>query len=378
MRIDPRSRSGTERPSRPTRPPGRDFRPGQDRGPARGPCRSIARRGSGEVCTGTELQTGLPRARPGRRTIGRDARQEVQSGVRTGRRVQAQAVASAARPAWKKQSGGERGTFPRSTAPRREPPVPPEKFQEKKPSRLQIEAVEPERPGTPRIDSFRPGPGRARPAGPSSPRPSAGRPRFDRGASERPRPERPRFDRPKFDGPRPERPGSDRAGSDRGGRSRFERPGGPGRASSGPRGSSRPPRSGGLARPFTTSSGKPRAWWRAAQQQARKDDWPPVQRRLAALDGRRCRSASGRQDRLEAQAQLWRRGKAGFRRPFQAVVWFKAGWSRQVRLQRKDRRLRRKADRSEAGRKAPRRQKTELANKLSRSQREWNAIFRRA
>jgi 23S rRNA pseudouridine2605 synthase len=248
---------GTGRPFRPTRPPGRDFRPTQDRGPARGPAAGSSRGAApAKFAPGGAVDRPAARPawkkddRPGRPTGGLIGRPDWKKGPGGGR-------TSAARPAWNKPSGGNRGSFPRPAAPRREPPAAPEKFVEKKPSRLQIDPVEPGRPDTPRSDSFRPGAGRARPDRLSSPRPNAGGPRFERGASDRPRPERPKFDRPKFGGPRPERPRSDRPD-----RPRFERPdrpGGTGRTSAGPHGSSRPPRSGGLARPFTTSSGKPRA-----------------------------------------------------------------------------------------------------------------------
>ncbi|HEY1895197.1 MAG TPA: pseudouridine synthase [Terracidiphilus sp.] len=102
------------------------------------------------------------------------------------------------------------------------------------------------------------------------------RPRFDQGGSgaragNRPRSETPRFEKPgletprlKTPGPAPSRSGQFKPADSRGDRPRFERTGGPrpapGFGRSGPRSSSptRPPRREGMARPFTTSTGKPR------------------------------------------------------------------------------------------------------------------------
>ena len=240
---------GTERPSRPTRPPGRDFRPGPDRGAARGPVAGPSR-GAAPARFGPGRTADRPAARPAWKKDDRPGRPPARSDWK---KTPGGERSSAARPAWNKPLSSNRGPFPRPAAPRREPPAVPEGLPEKRPSRLQIDAVEPERPGTQHPGSFRPGADRTRPDRPSSSRPNAGRPRFERGASDRPRSDRPKFERPKFDrpkfgGPRPGRPASDRPD-----RPRFDRPdspSGPGRTGAGAYGSTRP---------FTTSSGKPRA-----------------------------------------------------------------------------------------------------------------------
>ncbi len=145
------------------------------------------------------------------------------------------------RPSWPRPGGSDRPPFKRPVAPRHESaPARDEDFGPVRPPNLHIEEIH----GASRPTSS--GPGAARPY---SPRPNAGRP----GSS------RPGFDRPRFDRPsRPGAPGSDAPYSrPASGRSGF----GPDRSGSGPGRSSagKPFRSqGGLARPFTTSSGKPR------------------------------------------------------------------------------------------------------------------------
>jgi 23S rRNA pseudouridine2605 synthase len=148
----------------------------------------------------------------------------------------------AAKPAWKKP---ERPDFKRSAAlPRREAPgrPTPRDFDDDlgpvRPPNLHIEEIT----GPDRSSSTRPSAPRA-----SYSRPSGGRPSVPRSYSDRPKPSRPSFDRPASsdrpsgDRPRPDRPYSDRPSGDR---PNF----------------SRPARSeGGLARPYTTSSGQPRA-----------------------------------------------------------------------------------------------------------------------
>jgi 23S rRNA pseudouridine2605 synthase len=165
------------------------------------------------------------------------------------------------KPAWKKPEAtqwppykrppADRPEAGRHEATRRPAPEPIEDLGPKKPSRLHIEPVhETERPERTRSD--RPRTDYPRPDYPRAARPSSGRPSSNRPSSDR--------------------PGSDRSGSGQSssgrppsgrpafGRSGPERSSG-GRSSSGSRSSSpRPFRSeGGLARPFTTSSGKPRA-----------------------------------------------------------------------------------------------------------------------
>jgi 23S rRNA pseudouridine2605 synthase len=183
------------------------------------------------------------------------------------------------RPAFKPHAGPHR-----EAAPVREDVKPP------RPSRLQIEAVEPERESPTRFTASRPptgrpatgrppfrGAGSGRPAAartgqgrPSQSRPSQFRPRTDR--PDRPRPDQPRPDRPRPDSPRPDQARSNRPSPDR---PRFDRPrpdrpsfdrpsgarpaGGPNRTGARSFGAGRPPRAeGDRSRPFTTSTGKPR------------------------------------------------------------------------------------------------------------------------
>ena len=192
------------------------------------------------------------------------------------------------KPAWSKPGGSERPPFKKPVAPPRESHDSGEEFPVIRPGGLRIDPVEAShhddsRPETRRPGPFRPAAGRSdtrRPGGPA--RTGGGRPPFDRaraGGPGRGKPsfskpgfERPRTDRPRFDGPRPERPSSDRSSFAKPGfdKPRFEkprfdrggsaRPSGPGRSGGEFSGPSRPPRGeSGLGRPFTTSSGKPRA-----------------------------------------------------------------------------------------------------------------------
>ncbi len=154
-----------------------------------------------------------------------------------------------------KPGRSERPSFkrPAAPAPRREPAVPTEDFTPFQPGGLRIDPIEPSSAGTRSPDTRRPETRRPGGRGKSSARPSAGRPPFGRTSSDRPRTGKPSFERPEGDRPRFERSRFDRSSP---GRSS-----GPGRSEAGdPSSHARPPRSeGGLARPFTTSSGKPRA-----------------------------------------------------------------------------------------------------------------------
>jgi 23S rRNA pseudouridine2605 synthase len=136
------------------------------------------------------------------------------------------------KPAWNKSGSKDRPSFSRSPAPRPGPRVHEEDLGPARPPNLHIEEIHgPERPFPARPSQVRPAPSR-----PSGPRPGA--PYVRPG---RPSPDRPRSDRAGSDRPRPNRPSQSRPSS--------------GRPSS-----TRPFRSeGGPARPFTTSSGKPRA-----------------------------------------------------------------------------------------------------------------------
>jgi 23S rRNA pseudouridine2605 synthase len=131
---------------------------------------------------------------------------------------------SPAKPAWKKPEHQEwpqyrRPLGERPQAARRPAPEPVEDLSPRKPTRLHIEPVQ------------------------------------DFGRGERAKPDRARPDRARPERARPERSGTGRPPFGRAGRARP----GIGRSDSGRSSSARPSRSeGGLARPFTTSSGKPR------------------------------------------------------------------------------------------------------------------------
>jgi 23S rRNA pseudouridine2605 synthase len=224
------------RPFRPTRPPGKEFGPARGRAGATGRTFGPPKPGMGEFAPRTaNASTGGP------------------------------AKFGAGRPAWKKDDrstrppassssvGGSRdrgagyraGQTSSGPAPGRQGPS----------------------------DRFRPAAGRtnegrtfgAKPAWTKSE--GGDRPRFDKGGSGTRASNRPRFETPGFETPRPapSRPAQLRPADSRGDRPRFERAGGPrpaqGFGRSGPRSSSsaRPARSEGMARPFTTSTGKPRA-----------------------------------------------------------------------------------------------------------------------
>ena len=278
----PRKTFGSDKPFRPARPAGGEFRPAAGRGPERGPSRGPARaadRGSARPAWKRDDRAVRPSGPP--------------SGPPSGR--------PPARPAWKKDAGSGRGFAPRPgggkpawgkpsgerpaynrppnrtesrpevrpAAPRREAPAPDREFAPKRPSRLHIESVEPERPGAHRPDRpkfDRPKFDRPRPDKPRFDKPRFDKPRFDKPRSGTPRPgqsrfDKPRSERPDFSRPRPDRPRPDRAGPERSGPGRAStgRPD-TGRTNTGSAGGSASSRGrSGLARPFTTSSGKPRA-----------------------------------------------------------------------------------------------------------------------
>ncbi len=264
----PRKTFGADKPFRAARPAGGEFRPAVGRGPERGPNRGPAR--------------GADRG-PARPAWKKDDRTARPSGPLSGR--------PPARPAWKKDAGPGRGFTPRpggskpawskpagerpaynrppnrpesrtaghSAAPRREAPAPHRELAPKRPSRLHIESVEPERTG-----AHSPNP-------PAFDRPKFGRPKFDKPRPDKPRSDRPRFDKPRsdrsdFNRTRPDRPRQDRTGPARTGpespgtgRASARRPN-PARSEMGGAGGGASSRGrSSLARPFTTSSGMPRA-----------------------------------------------------------------------------------------------------------------------
>jgi 23S rRNA pseudouridine2605 synthase len=250
----PNSRFGEARPSRPA-PGGREgYRPAAGRDNER-----PARYGKSESGRGAASQARPAWKRDDRKPAfpAGPAREGRPGGERGGQGPTGRGRAGGgrpfgAKPAWNKPVGSDRPAYQRPAGPRRDalsaggPPS-------AKPPRLQIDAVEADRPGTERPNAGRPpyrGSGTGRPSGGRS---GAERPRFDRSASDRPRFDRPKFDRPKsdrpsFDRPKFNKPVTDRPFADRG------------RAGAGARSQERPRRAeGGLARPFTTSTGKPRA-----------------------------------------------------------------------------------------------------------------------
>jgi 23S rRNA pseudouridine2605 synthase len=134
----------------------------------------------------------------------------------------------AAKPSWQKPEREARPAFKRPLAPRRDSSSEDDGFGPVRPPNLHIEEISAEQFSPSRSSAPRPYAGR-----PSTGRPPSGRPSSSRPPSSRPSAPRSYSDRPK--------PNFDRAPS-------SDRP------------ASKPFRSeGGLARPFTTSSGKPRA-----------------------------------------------------------------------------------------------------------------------
>jgi 23S rRNA pseudouridine2605 synthase len=178
------------------------------------------------------------------------------------------------KPEWKKPGGSDRPAFKRPAAPRREASAPTDNFAPIKPGQLRIDPIEPGRADARRPETRGPRTFSRPPARPSAGRPPDDRARTDKpgfskpGGFDKPRFEKPRFDKPRFEKsgsakPRFERPGTEKPRFDRAGSGRPStdaRTGAPYRAGAAPARSARPPRGeSGLARPFTTSSGKPRA-----------------------------------------------------------------------------------------------------------------------
>lgn len=304
--FPPKKQFGTDRPSRPARPEREGFRPrpeGSGAAPIRfGPTRTGPQRsgapssgpprsgppqlGAGRPAWKKDDRTARPPARFGERPPlsekgpakfgsapfgSAPPRQGRPAGRFAGTRrpdggrpfdKKPWMKPNADRPAFKPHAGPRRGAAPQS-----------DDLKPPRPSKLHIEAVEPERESPIRPTSSRPPTGR----------PTAGRPPF-RGAgsdrsgagrsSSRPGQFPPRTDRPGPDRGRPDRPRPDRARPDRPG---FDRPsgarptGGPGRKF----GAGRPPREeGNRSRPFTTSTGKPRA---GGARPSSKRSGPPAQ-----------------------------------------------------------------------------------------------------
>ncbi len=298
--FPPKKQFGAARPQRPERQGNEGFRPRPER-----PTKSRSDFGPQRSGFGPE-RSGTPQFgsnRPAWKKDDRSPRPPTQFGQRPARSTQGpdrfgSGPAREHRPAggftagsrseggrpfdkkpWKKPDAS-RPPFKSHAGPHRDEPGKDEDFKPSKSSRLRIEPVGPDqgsidspvrrpstrpesRPGArsgSRASSDRPsyrGASGVRPGGGRSGagRPSGGRASYDRPRADRPNPnfDRPKYDRPKTDRPRPERPQFERSAGDR-------PPGGHGRPGSGAFGAGSPPRSeSDRSRPFTTSTGKPRA-----------------------------------------------------------------------------------------------------------------------
>jgi 23S rRNA pseudouridine2605 synthase len=267
---------------RPARPSAEGFRPAagrtSDRGPGRTDDRPRRATGAGPAKFGAARPAGRPAWKKDDRPARPPARFAAGS---TGESRPPSDRPITAKPAWKKlerpdrdarpgrPERGARPAYKRPVAPRREAParearVFDEDLGPVRPPNLHIEEITgPERSSTFRPSAPRSSYSRLPASRPGAPRPYADRPAPSRPGSDRPRPSstRPYSDRPRPSSTRPysdrPRPSSTRPYSDRPrpSRSSFERP-----TSSARPTAPKPFRSeGGLARPFTTSSGKPRA-----------------------------------------------------------------------------------------------------------------------
>jgi 23S rRNA pseudouridine2605 synthase len=146
------------------------------------------------------------------------------------------------KPAWNKSGPKDRAPFKQPATPRPQSRVRDDDSGPVRPPNLHIEEIRASERSIPARSS----PTRSGPARSSGPRPAAPYARPGRPSPEGSNPARPRPDRPRPDRPSQARPGQDRPSQ--------------GRSSSGRPSSARPFREGsGQSRPFTTSSGKPRA-----------------------------------------------------------------------------------------------------------------------
>ncbi len=261
-----RPKSGSDRPEQPARPAGEGFRSGAGRpgvGPVRPGSEKLGPHKFGALKSGP-AKFGSSRSAPDRPAWKKDDRPTRPSaGSATGPASESRGVPDrrkpgfagkgragvggpfGAKPAWNKPGKSQRPAYKRPAPPKPEAPD-AEDFAPPRPPRLQIDAIEPDRPIAGRPSASRP-PYRDSGAG----RPVGGRPGSGRAGTDRPRSDR--FEKPQFDRPSFVRARSDRAGADR-------PAGGADRTGAGPSGRGRPPRGkGGLARPFTSSTGKPRA-----------------------------------------------------------------------------------------------------------------------
>ncbi|MGC1461576.1 MAG: pseudouridine synthase [Terracidiphilus sp.] len=165
------------------------------------------------------------------------------------------------KPAWAKTGGSDRGPsnrppFKKPSSPRRDAPAQTDDFAPIKPGGLRIDPVGPDRYEARGPKTFSKPPVQSGVGRPSFDRSGTGKSSFGKPGFENPRSGGARFERPRTAETRFEKPRFEKSRFDRAGSGRSD---GPGRGGLGS-GSGRPPRSeSGLARPFTTSSGKPRA-----------------------------------------------------------------------------------------------------------------------
>ena len=277
---------------RPARPSAEGFRPAAGRTSAPNPVRSFSRTEEerpSRTGTGSPASFGFNRpagrsfdrqdSRPAARSAARPAWKKDDRPVRpparfaegsTGEARPAPSRPFTPKPAWKKPERPDRSDrparperparpdfkrsappHPRREAPAREARVFDEDLGPVRPPNLHIEEITgPDRSSAPRPSPSRSSAPRASYSRPGSSPSAASRPSAPRSYSDRPRPSRPSFDRPTSSArpsaprPRPDRPAGDRPSASR---SSFDRPS-----------FDRPARAEGT-RPYTTSSGKPRA-----------------------------------------------------------------------------------------------------------------------
>jgi len=264
------------KPFRPARPGEEGFRPATGRTSAPNPVRSFSHEeGERSPRTGTgdsapfgsarpagrsfdrayDRPGGPPASRPSARPEGRPAwKKDEDRPARSTERFAAGATGAGrpfkAKPTWKKPEGQERTSRPafKSPAPpRREARDFDEDLGPVRPPNLHIEEIQSDRPSQTRSGTGSSSAPRFNAAGsgssrPTSSRPTSSRPAFGSPDSGGPGFGRPSSPRPYSDHPRPSRSTSDAPDSE-------PRPG-----------AAKPFRGeGGLSRPFTTSSGKPRA-----------------------------------------------------------------------------------------------------------------------
>ncbi|MGD0096328.1 MAG: pseudouridine synthase [Terracidiphilus sp.] len=253
----PYDKRGPDKPLRSDRAGAEGFRPAAGRTSAPNPVRSFSHSEDERPHrTGSGNHANFGSARPAGRSFDRSAYDRPNTGaprsgsVGTGRTGTGRPFTSKPkfdRPAWKKPEHRERPGRPqqsdRPNGPSFQRPAPPRREAPKREPRVFGEELDPVRPPNLYIEEIKSD--NRGPARPFQPRPSQARKFEPRPAAPRTGSPRPYSDRPRPNSPsRPTSPG----------RPSFEKP-----ALSPRSGPTKPFRSeGGLARPFTTSSGKPR------------------------------------------------------------------------------------------------------------------------